>query len=81
MEFVPLRFFSKPSAGVPAPGALGQRVLDDLVLAARGLHGAAQLGVVFDGDALKGRKNHGRNLRKLGFQFVQILLLFACAFS
>ena len=35
--------------------ALGQRILDDFILAADGLHRAAQFGVVFHANALKSR--------------------------
>src|SRR5467141_2308832 len=58
-------------------GTLRERVLYDLVLAARGLHGAAELGVVLDRDALKGRENDRRYFRKLGLELVEVLLFFA----
>src|SRR5260370_8584800 len=59
-------------------GTLRERVLHNLVLAARGLHGAPELGVVFDRDALKGRENDRRSFRRLGLALVAILFfLFA----
>src|SRR4029077_17497650 len=58
-------------------GAARARVFHNLVFAARGLHGAAELGVVFDRDALKGRENDRRYFGKLGLELVEILLFFA----
>ncbi len=56
--------------GRAGSGAFREGVFHDLVLAARSLHGAAELGVVFDGDALEGRENHGRDLGQFHLQFV-----------
>src|SRR5208283_4564661 len=64
-------------SGCAGAGKFRESVFDNLIFAAGGLHGAAELGVVFDGDALEGGENHGGHLRELGFQLVQILLLFA----
>src|SRR5207302_9424565 len=55
--------------------ALREGILNNLVLSTSGLHGAAEFGVVFDRDALKGRENDRRNFRKLGLELVQVLLL------
>src|SRR5262249_28317430 len=53
------QILQKAFGGSALPCALRQRILHDLVLAPCGLHGATELRVVFDGDALKGRKNNG----------------------
>src|SRR5467141_4477558 len=58
-------------------GTLRERVLHNLVLAARSLHGAAEFGVIFDRDALKGRENDRRYSGKLGLELVEVLLFFA----
>src|SRR5713226_6220307 len=73
----PAQVLEQVLGGGTRAGTLRERVLHHLVLAARGLHGAAELGVVFDGDALKGRENHRRYFRELGLELVEILLLFA----
>ena len=72
-----LQILEHAFGGCARAGAFRQGVLHNLIFAACRLHRAAQLGVVFDGDALKGGQNHGRHLRELGLQIVQVLLLFA----
>src|SRR5438309_2188252 len=72
-----LRGNALSAMAMPGAGALRERVLHDFVFAARSLYGPAELGVVFDRDALERRENDGRNFGKLGFQLVQVLLFFA----
>src|SRR5579863_8155858 len=72
-----LEVFQDAFGGRAGAGALRKRVLDDLILAAGFLDFAAELGVVFNGDALEGGENDGGNLRELRFQIVEVFLFFA----
>src|SRR5271157_3982759 len=72
-----LQVFEHALGGRAGAGKFREGVLYDLILATGSLHGAAELGVGFDCDALEGGENYGGHLRELGFQLVQILLLFA----
>jgi len=63
--------------GRAGAGALRERVLHDFILAARSLHGAAELGVVLDRDALKRRENDGRDFARSVFSACPVLLFFA----
>src|SRR2546429_985068 len=73
-------FRSQIFGGRPRPGALRQGVLYDSVFAARGLHRAAELGVLVHLDTLKGGENHGRDFGQLRLQPVEVCLFFAALF-
>src|SRR6202043_900902 len=56
--------------------SLNDSIFDDLILTARRFDRSPQLGVLFDGNSLKRRKNDGGNVRELRLQLFSLSLLF-----
>src|SRR5690349_20150633 len=58
----------------------GERILDDLILSARTLHGATKLRILSHGDALKGGENHRGDLGQVAFQLFDFFVFLAAFF-
>jgi len=78
MEFVPLKFF-KDFRGGSCP-ARSAKVFFTTVLCHRQPARRGGAGVVFDGDSLESRENHGRDLASSVFSLSNPAV-FRCAFS